>query len=259
MGKVHFFRGELRAAEAALDAALADRGTLATDDLLTHHQYPVSAMVYGAFTTTLLGRPAAGAELLDQALAVSRTSAPFTHSLTLANALLIDLARGGGDERPELLGELARIAAARGAPFWNDLVAFHEGWDAVRTDSDVENGLARMHRGLLTFAENAVEIEVPFYEAILAAELLRLGRFDEGGRLLDDAEARIARTRERWALVEVLRLRLLLRARSGDGEGVDDLLAEARAVAIAQEAGWWRQRLEATAAELGWGSADQVA
>ena len=46
----------------------------------------------------------AGAELLDQALAVSRTSAPFTHSLTLANALLIDLARGGGDERPLSIG-----------------------------------------------------------------------------------------------------------------------------------------------------------
>ncbi len=249
-GKVHFFKGEFAQAAASFAAALADRDALPTSDLLTHYQYPVSAMVYWAFTALLQGRTAEADRLAAESLEIARTSSPFTYSLTLANLLLIDLARGGAHER-ESLRALADMAAARNAPFWVDLVAYHEGWDDVRARRDVASGLRRMRDALGTFCQNAVEIEIPFYEAVLAAALLDEGELDESGALLDDAKARIDRTHERWALVEVLRLRILHRARSGDTSGLDELVGEARAVADAQGAVWWRGKLEETVAEIG--------
>lgn len=247
MGKVLFFKGEFATGYAAMVESLQDAARLQSPDLLTHYQYPVAAMVYQAFAAWCLGRPDEARTISDQALAISRQSPQFTHSLTLANILILELMQHGSDRTGALLDELRRIALARGAPFWVDLVGYHEGMAKVAR-GQLEPGIALMRKALATFAANSVEVEIPFYAAMLAEVLLDAGRIDEAEALLTDARARVERTKERWPLVEILRLSVRAALARGDAGATTRLLAEARRVGQEQNAVVWLQRLEATAA-----------
>ncbi|MFW5680381.1 MAG: hypothetical protein ACOC3D_08935, partial [Pseudomonadota bacterium] len=253
MGKVRFFEGDFAGAYDEMAEAMADAGTLGTPRLLAHYQYPVSAMVYRALAALCLGRDDEADRLAVAALSVSADGSPFTHSLTLANLLIMELLRGGSPRTAGMVEALRGIAVARGAPFWVDLVGFHDGWLLARTAADraaAEPGLLEMRRALRTFADHAVEVEVPFYQTVLAGLLLDLGAADEAVPVLADARARIERTGEVWPLGEVLRLEAVLAGAAGDPSTAQNRLREARAVATRQQARIWLPRLAATARVL---------
>jgi predicted ATPase len=157
--------------------------------------------------------------------------------------------QNGTDRTAPLLEELRRIALARGAPFWVDLVGYHEGMALVAV-GDLDTGIAKMKQALATFAANSVEVEIPFYEAVLAEVLIQAGDLAEAEGLLADALARVERTRERWPLAEILRLQLTCAARRGDLETAGSRLAEARMVCAEQTATTWAERVEAAARSL---------
>ncbi len=252
MGKVLFFRGELAAADAAMERSLADASRLHSADLLTHYQYPVAAMVYQGLAAFCLGRPGEARAVTDQALAISRQSSEFTHSLTLANILILERMQHGSDRTAPLLDELRRIALARGAPFWVDLVGYHEGM-ALAAAGELDAGVVRMRQALATFAANSVEVEIPFYQAMLAEVLLAADRLGEAEELLAEALARVERSCERWPLAEILRLQMASAVRRGDRVTAADRLAQARVVCREQGAKAWAERLEAMASGLGLG------
>jgi predicted ATPase len=108
-----------------------------------------------------------------------------------------------------------------------------------------------MRQALATFEANSVEVEIPFYEAMLAEVLIAAGRIAEADSLLVDARARVERTLERWPLVEILRLEMACAAATGDRDAARCHLAEARAVCDEQAATTWAERLEADAHRLG--------
>lgn len=247
MGKVLFFKGEFVAAAEAMERALADAVPLQSPDLLTHYQYPVAAMVYQALAVWCLGRTEEARQISDEALTISRQSPQFTHSLTLANILILELMQHGSDRTAALLEELRHIALARGAPFWVDLVGYHEGM-ALVARGELEPGIRLMRQALATFEANSVEVEIPFYAAMLAEVLLDAGNIEEADDLLTDALARVERTQERWPLVEILRLKLRIALARDEAEAARRLLAEARAIAAEQQAVIWLERLEASAA-----------
>ena len=252
MGKVLFFKGAFAEAYASMAMALADYARLQTADLLTHYQYPVSAMVYQAFAAYCLGRPEEARTIADQALAISRQTADFTHSLTLANLLILEVMQRGTARTAQLLDELRHIALARGAPFWVDLVGYHTG-RALVAEGDLEAGIAMMRKALDTFAANSVEVEIPFYQAMLAEVLIAADRAPEARALLDDALARVFRTHERWPLAEILRLQIACAMATDDQPTARRYLTDARLVCAEQAATTWAERLEETARELGLG------
>jgi class 3 adenylate cyclase/tetratricopeptide (TPR) repeat protein len=250
MGKVLFFKGAFEAAYASMVLSLEPAALLRSADLLSHYQYPVAAMVYQAFAAYCLGRPREARRITEEALAISRQSAEFTHSLTLANILILERMQHGTDRTAALLDELRRIALARGAPFWVDLVGYHEGM-ALVVEGELDAGVAGMRQALATFAANSVEVEIPFYQAMLAEVLIAADRLAEADDLLADAVARVERTQERWPLAEILRLRFATAVRCGDVETAARRLAEARTVCAEQGATLWAERLEATVRGLG--------
>ena len=249
MGKVLFFKGAFAEGYATMVRSLADYARLQTGDLLTHYQYPVSAMVYQAFAVYCLSRPDAAQDIAEQALAISRQSADFTHSLTLASLLIMELMQHGTERTAQLLDELRRIALARGTPFWVDLVGYHEGMALVAL-GDLDPGITKMTRALDTFTANSVEVEIPFYQAMLAEVLLAADRPAEAQTLLDDALARVVRTQERWPLAEILRLQITCATATGEQPTARRWLAEARRVCTEQAATTWAERLEETARKL---------
>lgn len=250
LGKVRFFQGRFDEAREQIHASLAQLDGPPSRELLAHHQYPVSGMVYLAGAELCLGRIEASREIAERAIAISRDGTEFTQSLTLANLLILELVQGGSSRTAAMLDELRGIAIARGAPFWVALVAFHDGWRQVR-DGQRPAGIARMRDALATFREHSVEVEMPFYEAVLAEALLDQGDLDDAGAVLDDARARIARTQERWPEAEVLRLAARLAGRRGDRATACSLLAQARTVCAEQGALLWRERLGTTAIACG--------
>ncbi len=246
LGKVEFFKGEFATAYVTMERAMEGADRLRAPHLLTHYQYPVSAMVYRAFAAHCLGRRAEADDLAEAALAISRDGSAFTHSLTLANLLIRELMAGGSARTAAMLEELRGIALARGAPFWVDLVGFHDGWALTRAGAaDSQRGLDLMRRALATFAANAVEVEVPFYQAVLAQRLIAHDAVDEADGRLADAEARIERTGEAWPLAFVLALRAEVAARRGDAVAAGRLRDAAYAVCNRQDAAVWRERLDA--------------
>lgn len=250
LGKVRFFQGRFGEAGEAIRTALRHLDGAPAPELLAHHQYPVSGMVYLAGAELCLGRIEASREIAERAVAISRDGTEFTRSLTLANLLILELVQRGSPRTAAMLDELRGIAIARGAPFWVALVAFHDGWHDVQ-EGRAAAGIARMRDALVTFREHSVEVEMPFYQAVLAEALIDQGELDDAALVLDDARARIARTGERWPEAEVLRLAARLAGARGEAGEARGLLDRATAIAAAQEAGLWRERITATAAALG--------
>ncbi|MEM7291747.1 MAG: hypothetical protein AAF412_15490, partial [Pseudomonadota bacterium] len=257
MGKVHFFRGEFPQARKEMIESLSYEETIRSNDLLTHYQYPVAAMVYQAFSSYCLGHFAESRAVSDKALEISRESSQFTHSLTLANILILEMMQKGSDRTDALHHELSKLAFARGAPFWVDLVGFHDGVSAAQK-GDYETAVARMRRALLTFEQNSVEVEIPYYQTVLAEVLLEAKRDSEAQTLLDDARIRIDRTQERWPLAEVLRLSMVCAVHHDDQSKAQELKHDAHRVCSEQGAKTWSLRLEATAAKLGIGNPAKI-
>lgn len=255
LGKVRFFQGRFAEAREEILASLAPLDGPPSRELLAHHQYPVSGMVYLAGAELCLGQAAASREIADRAIAISRDGTEFTRSLTLANRLILELVQRGSARTTAMLDELRGIAIARGAPFWVALVAFHDGWREVQNGQG-PTGIARMREALVTFLEHAVEVEMPFYQSVLAEALLDQGDLDAAGAVLDDARARSARTQERWAEAEVLRLGGRLAGQRGDRACARRMLARARALGTAQGAVLWCERIDATVAGLGFDNRD---
>lgn len=92
LSKVRFFQGRFAEAREEIMASLTQLDGPPSRELLAHHQYPVSGMVYLAGAELCLGRVEASREIAERAFAISRAGTEFTRSLALANLLTLELA-----------------------------------------------------------------------------------------------------------------------------------------------------------------------
>ena len=92
LSKVRFFQGRFAEAREEIMASLTQLDGPPSRELLAHHHYPVSGMVYLAGAELCLGRVEASREIAERAFAISRDGTEFTRSLALANLLTLELA-----------------------------------------------------------------------------------------------------------------------------------------------------------------------
>jgi predicted ATPase len=130
------------------------------------------------------------------------------------------------------------------------------GW-ALAGEGAVEEGIARMQRGLADYTATGAELWVPDLLPLLAQAHARAGRPAAGVELLDEALDRVKGNGGRWLEAELHRLRGLLLALSGPGSAeVEPCLRRAATVAREQGAKMWELRAVTSLARL-WSDQDR--
>lgn len=186
-----------------------------------------------AFTRWLRGRTdsalAAAAQAVDAALAVD-------HAVSRCNALVfagvpLALWTGNLDRAAAGIDDLRQNLAIRNTAVWRRVTRFFEA--TVRHARGEPAAVSDMSESLDDLLDTGFVTRAPMYIAMLAEALLEAGRIGEAQARLDDAAARIERSRECWCRPEILRIRGLIEAGNGNRAAAQARLGEAIADADA--------------------------
>ena len=133
------------------------------------------------------------------------------------------------------------LSQAHGSAFVGAMGSMFNGW-ALTQEGQVEEGVAHMRRGLAALLATGAELGRPYWVRLIAEACHRKGDAQEALALLDEAEAAVERTGERYWEAEIDRLRgqLLASASPSDGPGVarsaEEYYIRALAISRAQRA-----------------------
>jgi class 3 adenylate cyclase/predicted ATPase len=218
-----------------------------------------------AFCLWFLGLPEQALKRNDEALALARE---LSHPYSLAAALdfsawIHQLSQNAGAAEKDAEAAIA-ISAEREFVFWLLIGMILRGW-ALTAGNMVDEGIELMRQGLTGYQATGAGIMRPYYLALMAQALAMTGELKEALRLLDEAEAAVRNSGERWYEAELYRHkgRLILQDSARAPEDERRRLAEdyfERALAVAGQQGAKLLELRA-AAELCrlWSGGDKAA
>jgi len=182
-------------------------------------------LTYAPLALWCLGYPDQALQVGRAALAVTQRSRDRiqigTESMVICNAIL-----GPHQMRREVAGveqglEMLRpiVEERRCGHLRLPVVAMHEGWVHAQRGL-LRQGAAEMRQALFARSRNDMLMR-PYYKGLIAEALACSGRPQEGLVYLESALKQMARTNERWAEAELLRLKgeLLLKMTGRRGEG----------------------------------------
>jgi len=252
VGAVSFHTGRLVTAEQSLELALKmyDKERHASLATVYGSDHAETCACFLSMTKWVRGAASDAIELQDWAV---RHAASLKHAHSLAQAyayrgFLYCLVGDGGRIRSDAQDAL-RIASANNLRlmrvFAECLLAVA---DAMQTVSpETTSALATAIDRLDDAAPKALR---PFLLTIVADAHRRLRRFDQGLTTVDEADAIVRQTTERWAAAEVSRVRGALLADSGRIDLAERALRMAIQIARAQSADSWAARAVRDLTEL---------
>ena len=123
------------------------------------------------------------------------------------------------------------ISEAHGLAYMGAMASMFEGW-AGAVEGELDEGVAQMRRGLAAQLATGAELTRPYWLYLITEACLESGAALEGLALLDEAEAAVQQTNERYWEAEIHRLRGRL------------LLATAEPTAPASAEACYRRALE---------------
>jgi predicted ATPase len=127
------------------------------------------------------------------------------------------------------------LSARRSAGIWPVLTPAMAGW-ALVAEGRTEDGIATMAEAVQRASAAGVSVFVPIFRCRIAEALLDIGRLEQAGHRLAEAEEQVERTAEAAHLVELLRLQGRLLALEDDAAAAEDRWREALDVARRQGA-----------------------
>jgi predicted ATPase/class 3 adenylate cyclase len=235
VGWSHFFLGELEQAREHLERVLA---------LYDHERHSSHAFTYGDNPATsarsvlssvlwLLGYPDQALRCSEENLAILRSRVQHPYSVAFGFTLAAFLRQYLGDPPAAhaLAEEAVVISEAHGLAYMGAMASMFEGWARTR-EGELDEGMAQMRRGLAAQLATGAELARPYWLWLLAEVCQRTGAAREGLALLDDADAAIEHTHDRYWEAEIHRLRGRL------------LLATAEPTAPASAEACYRRALE---------------
>ncbi len=235
VGWSHYFLGELEQAREHLERVLA---------LYDPERHSSHAFTYGDDPATsarsalaqvlwLLGYPDQALRCSEENLAILRSLVQHPYSVAFGFTLAAFLRQYLGDPLAAraLAEEAVVISEAHGLAYMGAMASMFEGWARTR-EGELDEGMAQMRRGLAAQLATGAELARPYWLWLLAEVCQRTGAAREGLALLDDADAAIEHTHERYWEAEIHRLRGRL------------LLATAEPAAPASAEACYRRALE---------------
>jgi predicted ATPase/DNA-binding SARP family transcriptional activator len=234
LGVTMWYPGEFAAAQShfAQSIALYDRQRH-TAYALYGEDSGVTCLSYAAWTLWILGYPDQALRRNQEALTLAQELAhPFSLARALAFAAGLHQFRREAGAARERAEAAITLSAEQGFPFWLAMGRVVRGWALVeqwpaipgegsveesRSESvagrrQAEEGMAQIRQGLSDWQAMGIEVERPYYLALLAEACGKLGQVEEGLGVLDGALARMSSV-GRWWEAELYRLAGELRLR----------------------------------------------
>jgi adenylate cyclase len=205
-----------------------------------------------AQTLQLLGYSNQSLKLAEEGLRYARES---KHWYGLGGLLsVIKVSFHCNRREPEIVrlhtSEGILLSEEHGFSEWLQQARFFHGWSLAELGQP-EAGIAEMEAAIAEFRHWGGIPMRQFANALLANAYAATGRTDEGLELLDHALLNIARTGEKIAQAEMLRLKgQMLLHKEGATRTSEEWFREALEVARLQEAKWWELRTTMSLAQL---------
>ena len=192
----------------------------------------VACRCYLAMTDWVLGYPERAREHALDGLALAEgLDDPFTMAYAFAFTSWVDQLQDNRDGLLEKARGAVELASEKGFPYWLSIGRVMEGWAEAATkpgDATIQSLRDRVaeHFALGT------NLFMPSFLGLVGDMTLRAGQTDVCKVALDEAEAFLERTGERWWEGEIHRLQgELIVARDGDHTNAEDRFQEALAFA----------------------------
>jgi class 3 adenylate cyclase/predicted ATPase len=217
VGWSHFFLGELEQAREHLERVLA---------LYDPERHSSHAFTYGddpatsarsnlAQTLWLLGYVDQSLRCSEVNLVILRSviNHPYSVAFGLDLAAVVRQYRSDAPATRALVDEALALSEAHGLVFIDAMASILKGW-ALAQEGDLAEGTAQMRHGLAAQLATGAELARPYWLCLITEACLESGAALEGLALLDEAEAAVQQTNERYWEAEIHRLRgqLLLAA-----------------------------------------------
>jgi TOMM system kinase/cyclase fusion protein len=213
VGWSHFFLGELEQAREHLERVLA---------LYDHERHSSHAFIYGDNPATsarsnlaqvlwLLGHQDQSMRYSEENLEILRSlvNHPYSVAFGLDLAAVVRQYRSDAATTRALVDEALVLSEEHGLAFVGAMAYMLRGW-VLAQEGDPAEGIAQMRRGLAAQLATGAELATPYWLCLIAEACLRTGAEGEGLALLDQAEAAVEQTHERYWEAEIHRLRGLL-------------------------------------------------
>jgi predicted ATPase/class 3 adenylate cyclase len=209
LGQTLLWLGELVPAHAHLARGIA------LHDPQLHHALAflygrdpgVDCLGYAAWTLWCLGYPDQALTMSHQALTLVQ-ELPHPHSLAFAvnTAALLHVFRREGPPAHMRAQAAMTLSTEQGFPQWLAVGTIFRGWALTERGALVE-GLAQIASGLAAWQATGAEILRPCFLGLLAEAHGKVGRGEEGLRVLAEALTVVLKTGERWYEAELHRLK----------------------------------------------------
>jgi predicted ATPase/class 3 adenylate cyclase len=214
VGWSHFFLGELEQAREHLERVLA----LYDPERHSSHAFTygddpaVSARSNLAQVLWLLGHVDQSLRYSEENLAILRSviDHPYSVAFGVDLAAVVRQYRSDAPATRVLVDEALALSEAHGLVFIGAMASILKGW-VLAQEGDLAEGIAQMRRGLAAQLATGAELARPYWLCLIAEACLESGAALEGLALLDEAEAAIQQTNERYWEAEIHRLRGQLR------------------------------------------------
>ncbi len=258
LGVTLWYPGEFAAAQShfAQSIALYDRQRH-TAYALYGEDSGVTCLSYAAWTLWILGYPDQALRRNQEALTLAQELAhPFSLACALAFAAGLHQFRREAGAARERAEAAMTLSTEQGFPFWLAMGRVVRGWalveqcpaisgegsvegshsECVAGRRQAEEGMAQIRQGLSDWQAMGIEVERPYYLALLAEACGKVGQAEEGLGVLDGALARMSSV-ARWWEAELYRLRGELRLRVEAEAKVEVEACFRQAIEIAREQG----------------------
>jgi class 3 adenylate cyclase/predicted ATPase len=205
-----------------------------------------------ARTLWCLGYPDQGLTRIDDALTLAQHLAhSFSLVFALSGAAMFHRFRHEVRCTQERAEAAISLAQAQGFPFWIAVGAMLRGW-ALAQQGQAQGGIEQLTQGLSAFRATGVELQRPYWLALLAEAHSAIGQPETGLTMLTEALALVDTTGECWYEAELYRLKgeLLLQQSSDNQAEAERCFHHAFAIAQSQQATSWELRAATSLARL---------
>ncbi len=213
---------------------------------------------FAALALFPLGYPDQSAERLATGLALARElDHPQTLVVAQHVAAQLHQLRGDAPLVRVFAKEAIALADEYGLALWSTYGLIELGWAEAEL-GDAEGGIEKMQRGLAEYEVTGAKLRSPYFLGLLADQLSKAGRLEEGFAVITKALALAENTGEGYALAELHRIKGELFVKTGGllsknklsghppaGSALSQArasFAEALSIAAQERTRWWELR-----------------